>query len=49
MLGELAEDVAVDLRAGPGRVNRQFNPFRGNGRRNQGDSDQGETSQGWVH
>ena len=42
MLGELAEDVAVDLRAGFGRINRQLNFLCSQNRRSEGQSDQSE-------
>src|ERR1019366_9951138 len=43
VFGELAEDVAVDLRSRLGRVNRQMDLLRGHGMGGQSESDRAET------
>jgi hypothetical protein len=49
VLGELAEDVAVDLRAGLGHFYGQFNFLRDDGGRSKANPDQSETYKKGAH
>src|SRR4029453_13189336 len=49
MLGELAENVAVDLRSGLRRVNREYNLLGGCEGRSESHSDQCETDRQCTH
>jgi hypothetical protein len=49
VLGQLAEDVAVDLRADVGHIYGQFNFLRDDGGRSQAHPDQSETYKKGAH